>query len=168
MESTTKITVLRSTDTVAWRADAPPTVRYRYTSPPDLRLRYSLNFDDRVRPEMRELFAKYTSSSAMTLLFGLGSDASIIFGAGSAIWISVLTNYGIVGFVWLFILYFTPLVYLLRSGRLDKHVVLFCTLYLMSFYQRPVIWLPAQLLIYLAGIYWNARAPQTAPEKSAR
>jgi hypothetical protein len=32
-------------------------------------------------------------------------------------------------------------------------VFVFCALFLMSFYQRPVIWMPAQLLIYIAGIF---------------
>jgi hypothetical protein len=160
----THITVLRSIEGGTLPEEkAPPTVQYRYAPPPDLRLRYSVDFDNRALPEMRELFEKYRGSLAGTLLIGLGSDASIIFGAGSAVWTSVLTNYGIIGFVWLFILYFTPLVYLLRSGRLDVCVILFCTLYLMSFYQRPVIWLPAQVLIYFAGVYWlSANRIQTA------
>lgn len=71
-------------------------------------------------------------------------------------WYSILTDYGVVGFVWLFFLYFIPLFWLWRAGRLDLSLVLFCALYLMSFYQRPVIWLPAQMLIYFVGIYWLA------------
>ena len=153
--STTNITVVRvrpAEQASSDYRDGGSTVRYRFTAPEDQRLRVSQDFDNRALPEMRLLFANYTNSSARTLLFGLGSDASIIFGAGSAIWTSVLTNYGIVGFLWLFILFLTPLVYLLRSRRLDMPIAIFCALYLMSFYQRPVIWLPAQLLIYFAGL----------------
>ena len=39
-----------------------------------------------------------------------------------------------------------------REGRLDVPAMIFCALFLMSFYQRPIIWLPAQLLIYFAGL----------------
>jgi hypothetical protein len=115
----------------------------------------SMRLDGRAEPEMRLLFEKYANSPLRTILFGIASNASVVYGHESAVWYSVLTDYGLVGFVWLFLLYFAPVVLLWRAGRLDAHVVVFCTLYLMSFYQRPVIWLPAQMLIYFAGIYWS-------------
>jgi len=105
-------------------------------------------------PEMHQLFTNYLHSSTKTLFFGLGSDASLVFGGTSSVWTSVLTNYGIIGFAWLFFLFFTPLAYLWRARRLDYPVIIFCTLFLMSFYQRPVIWLPAQLLLYFIGLYY--------------
>ena len=120
-------------------------------------LRWFSLTDNRATPEMRALFAKYADSSLGTLLFGIASNASIIYGRESAVWFTILTDYGLVGFVWLFLLYLAPVFLLWRTGRLDFSVILFCVLYLMSFYQRPVIWLPAQMLIYFAGIYWLAR-----------
>lgn len=135
------------------------------------RLRPRWVFDNRAEPEMRSLFEKYADSSLWTILFGIASNASIVYGRESAVWYSILTDYGLVGFVWLFFLYFVPVLLLWRAGRLDMSVVVFCTLYLMSFYQRPVIWLPVQMLIYFAGIYWltttrvhatgDARPPMT-------
>ena len=135
------------------------------------RLRPRWVFDNRAEPAMRQLFEKYASSSPRTILFGISSNASMIYGSESAVWYSILTDYGLVGFIWLFLLYSVPVVLLWRAGRLDMSVVVFCTLYLMSFYQRPVIWLPAQMLIYFAGIYWltttrvhatgDARPPMT-------
>ncbi|HKA44155.1 MAG TPA: hypothetical protein VKF40_19385 [Burkholderiales bacterium] len=113
-------------------------------------------FNSRIEPEMLELLDKYASSSPRTILFGVASDASIVYGSESVVWYRILTDHGLIGFIWLVLLYSLPVVFLWRAGRLDLSVVVFCTLYLMSFYQRPVIWLPAQVLIYFAGIYWAA------------
>jgi hypothetical protein len=44
------------------------------------------------------------------------------------------------------------MVWLWRRQQLDFLAAMFCLLFLMSFYQRPVIWLPVPLLIYLAGL----------------
>ena len=146
--------VMPSARTTPTTNDDAPITRERFSPPSSSRIRQATDFDDRAQAGMRQLFGEYSRSSARTLLFGLASDASIVYGEASAVWYSVLTNYGIVGFAWLFILFFTPLLYLWRSGRLDILVVIFCALFLMSFYQRPVIWLPAQLLIYFAGLYY--------------
>lgn len=127
----------------------------------------SMRLDGRAEPEMRLLLEKYANSPLRTILFGIASNASVVYGHESAVWYSVLTDYGLVGFVWLFLLYFAPVVLLWRAGRLDAPVVAFCTLYLMSFYQRPVIWLPAQMLVYYAGIYWSA-APGVRKKDSTR
>lgn len=56
-------------------------------------------------------------------------------------WLQIPVDYGIVGFVWLFLLF-----------------AVFFLLFLVSFYQRPVIWLPVPLLHYLAGLGLSRKA----------
>jgi hypothetical protein len=124
----------------------------------ETRLRFSSVFDNRAQPKMRELFRTYLQSPPKTILLGIASDASIRTD-GSSVWFMVLTNYGAIGFLWLFLLFSAPLVLLWREDGLGIPVVIFCLLYLMSFYQRPIVWLPAQLLIYFAGILCF-RSPQ--------
>ena len=136
------------------------------TDPKDLSGGWTMQQITTVFPSaQRALFQKYADSSVRTVLFGIASNASIVYGRDSMIWYSLLTDYGLVGFVWLFSLYFVPVLFLWRAGRLDLSLIVFCTLYLMSFYQRPVIWLPAQMLIYFAGIYWLIAADN---ERSGR
>jgi hypothetical protein len=135
--------------------------RERFAPAPEWGLRNSAEFDNRALPRMRKLFDDYRSSPMSSLLFGIASDASIVRGWGSSVWYRVLTDFGIIGFVWVFVLFFAPLVYLWRRGRLDVAVMIFCVLFLMSFYQRPIIWLPAQLLIYFAGLFAMTK-PTTA------
>lgn len=116
------------------------------------RLRFSQTFNNRSQPKMRELFNSYLGSPAATLMFGIASDASHHTG-GSSVWYMVLTNYGLAGFAWLFFLFLAPALMLWRTSGFFPASFLFCTLFLMSFYQRPVIWLPAQILIYMAGVF---------------
>ena len=134
------------------------TVRGQFSPEREWGLRNAPGVDSRAQPWMRKLLDDYRNSSVSSIFFGIASDASIVHGWGSSVWYRILTDFGIVGFFWLFALFFLPLFYLWREGRLEVPVLIFCTLFLMSFYQRPIIWLPAQLLIYFAGLHW-ARAP---------
>ncbi len=118
------------------------------------RLRFSSVFDNRAHPKMRDLLDEYVRSPLPTLLFGIASNASNIRSAGSSVWYMVLTNYGLVGFVWLFILFFLPLLTLWRTRSMSMSAAIFCMIFLLSFYQRPIIWMPAQLLLYFAGIWY--------------
>ena len=117
------------------------------------RLRNSSGFDNRAQPWMRQLFNEYAAAPVTTKLFGIASDASTTLGWGSSVWYRILTDFGIVGFAWVFILFSFPPLYLWRERLLEFTTVIFCTLFLMSFYQRPIIWLPAQLLIYIGGVW---------------
>lgn len=117
------------------------------------RLRFSSVFDNRAHPKMRSLLDEYVQSSFSTLLFGIASNASNVRSAGSSVWYMVLTNYGLVGFVWLFILFFLPLLTMWRTKSMAISTAIFCMIFLLSFYQRPIIWMPAQLLLYFAGIW---------------
>jgi hypothetical protein len=133
--------------------DMKPGTQARFVPAPEWRLRNAPGFDSREQPRMRKLLDDYWNSSPTVLLFGIASDASIVHGWGSSVWYRILTDFGMVGFVWLFGLFAFPFWHLWREGRLGGPAVIFCALFLMSFYQRPIIWLPAQLLLYLAGLY---------------
>jgi hypothetical protein len=140
--------------------DFKPGTRVPFAPAPQWGLRNSPGFDSREQPRMRKLLDEYRAAPPGVLLFGIASDASVVHGWGSSVWYRILTDFGAVGFVWLFALFAYPLWRLWRQGRLDGPIVIFCALFLMSFYQRPIIWLPAQLLLYLAGLY--------IPKKSAK
>ena len=112
---------------------------------------------------MRRLFAEYASSGPGVLLFGLASNASNVHAGDSSSWLQILINHGLVGFAWLFVLFAAPLVWLWRKRRLDLAAGIFCLVFLMSFYQRPVIWLPAQMLIYFAGLLYRNGGQQVRP-----
>jgi hypothetical protein len=129
-------------------------LRERFAVCDEWRLRQQTVFDNRSTPEMDRLYASYVHSPVKTLLFGIASDASLVYGGTSSVWTSILTNYGIIGFAWLFLIFFAPLVQLWRKGELNLSILIFCALFVMSFYQRPVIWLPAQLLLYFVGLYY--------------
>ena len=113
--------------------------------------------DNRALSSMQRLFAEYKSSDPATLFFGVASNASNVRAGDSASWLQIPINYGIVGFALLFALFAAPIGWLWHVRRLSATTAIFCLLFLMSFYQRPVIWLPAQLLIYIAGIYYPDR-----------
>jgi hypothetical protein len=118
----------------------------------DAQIRQSQALDNRALPAMRKLFNEYAAAGPRTLLFGIASNASNIYAGDSASWVQIPVNYGIVGFAWLFMLFAAPIVLIWRRQQLDFLSAMFCLLFLMSFYQRPVIWLPVPLLIYLAGL----------------
>jgi hypothetical protein len=126
----------------------------------DAEIRQSQVLDNRALPAMRKLFNDYMVDGPRTLLFGIASNASNVHAGDSASWMQILINYGIVGFAWLFVLFAAPIAWAWHTRRLDVAGALFCFLFLMSFYQRPVIWLPAQALIYFAGLFYlDRRSP---------
>jgi hypothetical protein len=141
----------------AFAPSSPAGIRQPLAPEPEWSLRNAPGFDSRTQPRMPKLLDEYRGSSVSTLLFGIASDASTARAGGSSVWYRLLTDFGIVGFLWVFALFSWPLVHLWRQGRLDLAVMIFCALFLMSFYQRPIIWLPAQLLIYFAGLHRNTR-----------
>jgi hypothetical protein len=147
--------------------------RERFEPYPTWRLRNSEGLDNRAQPWMRRLLTDYAAAPVPSILFGIASDASLVLGWGSSVWYRVLTDFGIVGLAWLMFLFSYPLLVLWRERRLDAPVMIASALFLMSFYQRPIIWLPAQFLIYLAGVFaaWpraaTAQAQSVTPARPA-
>lgn len=147
----TRIDVIKPAAPVSIEGDEP-TIRERFIPNAGLRLRFSEGFDDRAQPGMRRLFEKYLNAPAKSLFFGLASDASIVHGQGSSVWFRLLTDFGIIGFCLGRRALYHPGDAIVRERKLNICIATFCVLFLMSFYQRPIIWLPAQLLIFLAGL----------------
>lgn len=151
----TSITLVLPPSHPDWNKDKPGARPFGLWD--DVELRQSNVLDNRALPAMRSLFDKYAQSGASTLLFGIASNASNVYAGESASWLQIPINYGFVGFAWLFVLFAMPTFWLWQAGRLSAGGAIFCCLFLMSFYQRPVIWLPAQLLFYCAGLYLDHR-----------
>jgi hypothetical protein len=80
-------------------------------------------------------------------------DASVIHGGVSQVWTRHLTNHGIFGAGLLFLgAAFICGAAVRQSAGAITWVLLFLTLFWLSFYQRPVIWLPYFTLILIAGL----------------
>jgi len=130
------------------------------------RIRQTHALDNRALPSMQRLFGEYLRAGPGTLLFGIASNASSVHAGDSASWRQILINYGAVGFAWLFVIFAAPVAWLWHTRQLKAAAALFCLLFLMSFYQRPVIWLPAQILIYFAGLFYVHRLKRHLPASS--
>jgi hypothetical protein len=112
-------------------------------------LRLTERVDNRALPEMQALLKDYWASGPKTLIFGIASDASVVNAPTSQVWTRVLTNHGFLGFA-LLVAGFSSLGWSawIRANR-SPWVLLFGALFVASFYQRPVIWLPYALLLFL-------------------
>src|SRR6478672_3791118 len=125
------------------------------TTRPSLGDRGSSRLRDRACA-IRRLLEEYQAAPIETQLFGVASDASIVIGGGSSVWYRLLTDFGAIGFALALAAFAFPLAALWQRSRMDAGAWVFVILFLMSFYQRPIIWLSAPLLIYLVGIRWAA------------
>jgi hypothetical protein len=137
---------------------APP--RVRVTTPNDgikparlgTEVRETKVLNNRSLPPMDALVARYKRSGWQTIVFGIASDASVVYGGASAVWTRVLTNHGVLGFV---LLVGSFLGYGLSSvpraaNRSTMLLAILC--FSLSFYQRPVIWMPYALLLFFGGL----------------
>lgn len=114
-------------------------------------VRQQREIDNRSQPGMTALFKRYRESGWSTIAFGIASDASVVYGGASAVWTRVLTNHGLLGFALILAVFGGYGLSMLVRLR-DAGVLLFLLAYGLSFYQRPVIWLPYALLIYFGGL----------------
>jgi hypothetical protein len=115
-------------------------------------IRQTKAINNRSLPEMTALVRRYEASSWHTIVFGMASDASVIYGGASAVWTRILTNHGVLGFTLLtaaFVGY--GLTAIPRAGH-PLTMVLFLASFALSFYQRPVIWMPYTLLLFFGGL----------------
>lgn len=115
------------------------------------KIRQTALINNRTTLEMELLVNEYWSSDLATIMFGIASDASVVKGGISQVWTRILTNHGIVGFILLFIgcAFYAWSVWQ-RSG-FSPFVMLFFGIFALSFYQRPVIWMPYALVIMICG-----------------
>lgn len=126
------------------------------------RLRSPDYINNRTLPEMERLLNEYWASDIGTIFFGIASDASVIRAPTSQVWKGILTNHGLIGFILLMAGSFAIAWSIWwRTGR-SMFVLLLFGMFAMSFYQRPVIWLPYAMLLMICGPLYCVK--QTAKE----
>lgn len=116
---------------------------------PTSTLRQTQYLNNRSLPEMQQLTNNYWSSDLKTLLFGISSDASLVYGGVSQVITRIFTDFGIVGMV-----LFTGAMGLLALSvlrRADRPVwaLLFFGLFFLSVYQRPIVWMPYAFTLFV-------------------
>ena len=118
----------------------------------DARVRQVEVVNNRSRPEMDALLQRYLASNWPTLLFGIASDASVVYGGASAVWTRVLTNHGLIGLTLLAVVFVGYAISALRRTPDLLGMAVFLVCFALSFYQRPVIWLPYNLLLFFGAV----------------
>lgn len=108
--------------------------------------------NNRNLPEMQRLLDRYWAGSARTLLFGIAADATAKDAPSSQVFTRLLVDYGIVGFSLLIGGMAAISLYALATLPNKKWLSLFLTLFALSFYQRPTIWMPYTLTIFFCGL----------------
>lgn len=116
---------------------------------PDSALRQTQYINNRSLPEMQRLLGYYWSSDVKTLMFGISSDASVIYGGLSQVVYRIFTDFGMVG-MFLFAGAITWLAFAMLS-RADSTgwALLFFGLFMLSIYQRPIIWMPYAFTLFV-------------------
>nr|HAT8714110.1 hypothetical protein [Legionella jordanis] len=116
-------------------------------------LRQNEIIDNRSSMQMNELFREYLFSDIKTLLLGIASDASDVYGGDNkATWKIIFTNYGVIGFLLLMAIFLYYACLFVKSKNNVTYIALFFFLFFLSFYQRPIIWLPFYFVIFSGGI----------------
>lgn len=116
------------------------------------RVRQTELLNNRSLPQMDQLVERYLAGDWRTILFGIASDASVVHGGASAVWTRVLTNHGVVGFLLLVAAFAGFAATTVRGARDRFTLLVFLGSFALSFYQRPVIWLPYNLLVFFGGL----------------
>jgi hypothetical protein len=132
-------------------------------------VRQTQDINNRSRPEMDALVDKYLAASWKTVIFGVASDASVVYGGASSVWTRVLTNHGVVGLVLLTVVFAGYAASSLRRSGPGLAPLLFFGAFALSFYQRPVIWLPYTLLVFFgasAVLESSAISAATTPRRN--
>jgi len=115
-------------------------------------LRQTEHLDNRSLPGMDALVTEFWASDTDALAFGLGSDASVVRGGVSQVIDRIFTDYGLIGFA-LYTMGFASLMAAFFARTKDhRWVAIFALLFVLSAYQRPVIWLPYALTILVCGL----------------
>ena len=114
-------------------------------------IRQTAYFNNRTSPTMARLVNEYWNSDLSTIMFGIASDASVVRGGIGQVWTRILTDHGIVGFSLLFIGCSIYAWVVSRRSGFSPFVILFFGVFALSFYQRPVIWMPYTLIIMICG-----------------
>ena len=116
------------------------------------KVRQTEQVDNRSQPGMDRLFERYLSSGWATRVFGIASNASSVYGGASSVWTRILTNHGILGFLLLLGAFGGYGWSALRRAGPSFAMVAFLGMFALSFYQRPLLWVPYNLLIFFGAV----------------
>ncbi|STX29186.1 Uncharacterised protein [Legionella beliardensis] len=122
-------------------------------------------FDNRTSLRMEKLFSTYLHGDISVLLFGIASNANSVYDGYSSTWKIILTNYGLIGLSYLIILLIGYAFTKNNSAfyRIDGYIFLF--VFLLNIYQRPFVWIPSYMLIFL-GTFAATGCKKSTEEKS--
>lgn len=134
-------------------------------------LRQTEYINNRSLPEMDKLFARYLDSDTRSLLFGLGADSSVVYGGVSQVVTRILTDFGLIGALLFSLAMISLTLAITHSAKRRLWVLLFFTLFTLSIYQRPIVWMPYAFTMFicsstLAGRRKTASSSQTASNLS--
>jgi len=115
-------------------------------------LRQTELIDNRSLPEMQNLLDRYFSADAETILFGIAADAASQFAPTSQVGLRIFTDTGVIGFLLLSVGFGLVSFSGAKQAPQLGWIVLFIVCFGMSFYQRPIIWLPYNLLVFMGGL----------------
>ncbi len=114
-------------------------------------LRQVQYINNRSLPEMDKLLERYRNADTKGLLFGLGADSSVVYGGVSQVVTRLLTDYGLIG-TFLFAVSMISLTFAIISNAKRKlWVLLFFALFALSIYQRPIVWMPYALTMFICS-----------------
>ncbi|WP_028387542.1 hypothetical protein [Legionella fairfieldensis] len=131
-------------------------------------IEYIKQLDNRDSPKMQALFSNYLHGSIGTILFGISSDANSVYDGFSSTWKIILTNYGLTGFVYLLLFLF--LYTFVNAGKLKnkREIYTFLLVFIINLYQRPFIWIPSYMLIFVGAIAWFSLRENEAKPNQCR
>lgn len=110
------------------------------------------DYNDRNKRESKEFERVMTTywSSFSSILFGVASDASEY--SDCSTYKLIMSNYGLVGLI-LLCLFFAAIPYEYNKlGGYHIISIVFIIIFFINFLQRPYVWTPFNILIYLYGI----------------
>lgn len=148
---TTATETAAATTTAPQGADSGERVKLRL-DPKGSRVRQTTYINNRSLPEMDALVDRYLASDWKTIALGIASDASVVHGGVSAVWTRVLTNHGVLGLLLVAAVFGGYGLSAVRRAPIVWPMILFLSCFALSFYQRPVIWLPYTLLVFFGGL----------------
>ncbi|HKS14118.1 MAG TPA: hypothetical protein VJS90_13915 [Pseudomonas sp.] len=105
--------------------------------------------NNRSLPEMDQLLERYWHADTKTILFGLGADSSVVYGGVSQVVTRLFTDFGLIGAV-LFAGGMLCLIFAITTNSQSPvWALLFFTLFALSIYQRPIVWMPYAFTLFI-------------------
>jgi hypothetical protein len=115
------------------------------------KVRQTDQIDNRSQPPMDQLFERYEGSGWTTIVFGIASNASSVYGGASSVWTRILVDHGLLGFVLLLAAFVAYGWSVLRRSGPSLAALVFLGAFALSFYQRPMLWVPYNLVLFFGA-----------------